>query len=138
MEGDVVREPGAAGRAVQALKPGQRRVERADRALGEPHHGDRRGIDPRVRGPELEGPVGVADHRQAAELGLVFEGAGDGPAREAVEEERCSAGEADLTGPPVLAKGDPAGAVDEHHGRAPPGPSRGQVEVPQIRGVAAA
>ena len=125
----MVREPDA-GRPVEALEPRQRRVQRDGAALREPHHGDPRGIDPRVRGQELQGPVGIPDHRLAAELRLVLRGAGDAPAREAIEDERRGAGLAKLLGPSVLAGAYPPGAVNEHDGRAPLDPPRGKLEVP--------
>ena len=74
-------------RSMQALEPGQRGIHRNGTAFREPHDRDPRRIDPRVRGQELQGPVGIADHR-LAELRLVLRGEGDGPAREAIEDER--------------------------------------------------
>ena len=76
VEGDVVREPGA-GRPVQALEPRQRRPQRDGTASRESHDGDSRGIDPRVRGQEFQGPVGIPDRRQVVDLRLVLRGTGD-------------------------------------------------------------
>src|SRR4030095_2797309 len=125
-----------AGRPVQTLKARHRRVQRDAATLRESHHRDPRRIDPRMRDQQSQSPVGIAEHREAAELRLIISGERDAPAREAIEEERRGAGLLEILGPSILAWAYSAGAVNEHDGRAAFNPARRKVKVApyQVRG----
>jgi hypothetical protein len=113
IESDV-RRKGDRGRIVQLAEPLIARIDGRDRAFGEPHHGDARGIDPRMGSEQRQRPVGVDHHCERIELRLVADRADDAASGKCIENESCDAERIYLFGPGIYVAADAAGAVDEN------------------------
>ena len=91
-------------------------IERRLAAARKSNHGDAGRVDARVIRQHIEGVIGIKDHIEAAEQGLVGRGADDPAAGEAVEDVGRHPHLVEIFRPHFRARPDTAGAVQQHHG----------------------